>query len=90
MSNDNAKFDLQRLRLRNVASRIMQFTGFYLMFASAFVIFAPLIGLIGFPVGSVPELLLAPIMVLEISPVISAVAGFVIVWLSTSSWFMMS
>jgi len=87
---ERAKYTLEvvGLRGRNVLSRLLQLTGFYLMFASVIYIFAPVLTEFGVPVGGIPDVVFQPIIQSGIPPVLMILVGFFIVWFSTSVWFL--
>lgn len=81
-------FGVARLRARNALSRIVQLSGWYLIVLSLATVFDPILRQYGVGVGGLPDLVLAPLQQLGVSPLISLVVGFVVVWFSTSVWFL--
>lgn len=81
-------FAIARLRARNALSRIVQLSGWYLILLSLATVFNPILRQYGLGLGGLPNLVLAPFQQLGVSPLISLVVGFVVVWFSTSVWFL--
>jgi len=77
-----------RLRGRNALSRLVQLSGWYLIIMSLATVFDPILRQYGFGIGGLPEIVLTPFQQLGVSPLISLVVGFAVVWFSTSAWFL--
>lgn len=81
-------FSVLRLRGRNALSRLVQLSGWYLIIMSLATVFEPILRQYGFGIGGLPDIVLTPFQQLGVSPLISLVVGFAVVWFSTSVWFL--
>lgn len=90
MSDDTAgtRLSLLRVRVRYFLARVVQFAGFYFIFLSLWSIFDPLLADRGLGVAVLPAVVRAPLAELELSPILTLVIGFVVVWFATSAWFL--
>ena len=89
MNKDRAKITVEVLsiRVRNLFYTVVQLTGFALVAYGVYSFFGPFLRLYGYPVdlptgvaGVLPQLTLFEGLAVMF-------AGFIVVWLSTSSWF---
>jgi hypothetical protein len=76
------------LRIQNAVSRVVQLAGLYLVVASMLDFFSAPLALGGIPVDSIPEAFWWPYQLLDVSVLFVWVFGLLIVWFSTSSWFL--
>jgi len=81
-------FSILKLRGRNALSRLVQLSGWYLIILSLGTVFDPVLRQYSLGIGGLPEIVLAPFQQLGVSPLISLLVGFVVVWFSTSVWFL--
>ena len=79
---------LIRVRIRYLLARVVQAAGFYLLFGSLWVLFDPALRTRGLGIDQVPAVLTAPLVSLEVSPLLTLLAGFAVVWFATSPWFL--
>lgn len=76
------------LRIQNAVSRMVQLAGLYLVVASMLDFFSAPLALGGIPVDSIPEAFWWPYQLLDVSVLFVWVFGLLIVWFSTSTWFL--
>lgn len=81
-------FSLLKLRGRNALSRLVQLSGWYLIVLSLGTVFDPVLRQYSLGIGGLPGIVRAPFQQLGVSPLISLLVGFVVVWFSTSVWFL--
>lgn len=88
MSTDTSWASVLRVRSKNVASRVVQAVGFYLVFAAVIDLFSAVLESGGIPISAVPDAVWQPYLSIGISPLFVMLIGMGIVWFSTSAWFL--